>query len=1201
MGITDSWQNLTNNLAAKATDIIFQLSAVATPVTHRNFLLETLEAIAQSSDNLEYPYSLIRQNSDKLDRNFCFVLYALRDSTLNNAEPEEAFTLAAALVTFGDLVLELPQGNSADRVEIAIASYNLANIVYDRFESTTNFAIVEMRLAQAYNIRGYGNSEENQQLAQNLYNRASEVLQTQSPTAQERNFSEETIEVAYTFITNILNEIFQGIFEILSSAGALNPEAAFDAIPSPDWAYAQGNNLQQRINPLLDANVHIINDDFPFLLEQWTVATLEAVDESYREMLPFVLGMFGDLLIKYPRGTQANNIDTAIACYQIASTIYTPETNLESWIGFQVALLTAYRTRIRGDKKDNLELAISYGERALRQCTRPEHRREIVLKELAAAYRNRIEGDPIENCQRAINYFDQALPPLERVAPKEWARTKMNQGNVYIDIHRLISNEENSSVNLEEIFRLAIDCYQAALSKLKRDEDPYEWGLINSNLGSFYLEIKDNIPANRQQAISYFELASRVYRRQIFPYDWAATKYSLGLAYRDLHQLTQAIDYFELALKVFQPANHPPECLRAGRNLGNAAFKLGHWEKAIQGYKPAIEALEQRRTWATSESRRLEITEASIDIYANMVQACVNNDQLERAVEYAERSRSKRIVDLMESNDLYSGGEIPPRIQELLQNYEYLQQQIIRLRSSLSHQNTDIENKLRNTKAQETINQELQNLEAQKQDIWELIRSLDPVLAGQKQVEPLNFKQIQELIETDTTAILNFFTTDSDTHIFILFKDTNPIIHTCSGQGLDTLQSWIFENWLELYEREKQRQNSSTNNQWEERMFPFLSELSQRLQLNDLIDNYLSEIEELIIVPHLSLHQIPFAALPLTVSSLTSNPSLPQTNRNLDNNLRISGGKRKTQSAVEIFSNTQYLSDRFEERIIPSCQILKYCHERPRSSDKLTMGIVEDATSDLIFTSFECDTLAKLQSTPPQRLKRQEATVENYRKLAQQVEIIHSSHHAGANLSNPLDSALKLANGFVTLGQLLSPGWRSPNLYEVFCSCCETSLTNPTIADDVITFGTGFLCAGARNVISTLWAVDDLATSLFCIFYYEFRKEKSSRSQALQQAQLKLRQLTGEELKIEYGSLIERYIEQNYTEKIAELKLAQSQMTENKVEESQSSQQIDIEEIINNFENQLQEQKKRSRILYLSKFPFAHPKYWSAFITQGLS
>ena len=71
----------------------------------------------------------------------------------------------------------------------------------------------------------------------------------------------------------------------------------------------------------------------------------------------------------------------------------------------------------------------------------------------------------------------------------------------------------------------------------------------------------------------------------------------------------------------------------------------------------------------------------------------------------------------------------------------------------------------------------------------------------------------------------------------------------------------------------------------------FLTELAQRLQLSDLISKYLSGIDELILVPNLFLHQLPFAALPI--------------------------------------GDGYYMGDKFLIRYTPSCQILEFCQKRP--------------------------------------------------------------------------------------------------------------------------------------------------------------------------------------------------------------------------------------------------------------------------------
>jgi CHAT domain-containing protein len=72
------------------------------------------------------------------------------------------------------------------------------------------------------------------------------------------------------------------------------------------------------------------------------------------------------------------------------------------------------------------------------------------------------------------------------------------------------------------------------------------------------------------------------------------------------------------------------------------------------------------------------------------------------------------------------------------------------------------------------------------------------------------------------------------------------------------------------------------------------------------------------------------------------------------------------------------------------------------------------------------------------------------------------------------------------------------------------------------------------KVVCTLWAVDDLATALFCILSDQ-EKQDNSRSQALRKAQFKLRNLTGDELSGKYKRQLEDYFEQQKGEQQAEI------------------------------------------------------------------
>jgi len=746
--------------------------------------------------------------------------------------------------------------------------------------------------------------------------------------------------------------------------------------------------------------------------------------------------------------------------------------------------------------------------------------------------------------------------------PVDWAITQNNLGVAYSD--RI---KEDKAENIE----LAIKSSQAALEVRTRENFPVEWATTQNNLGNAYSDsIKEDKADNIELAIKSYQDALEVYTPENFPVEWAMTQNNLGAAYRDRIKEDKA-DNIELAIKCFQAAlevrtreTFPLECLKTAENLGNLAFKEGNWQLAIEAYTQAIEAVELSRSWATTDDRRQEILAQSIEIYANMVQCCINNNQLDLAITTVERSRSRHLVDLMASKDLYSDAEIPPEVEQLLKQYEQTQQQINQYRdSNPSEGKGEVRAATRSNRAALNAKTDIiQQLEAEKQVIYNQIRKYDQVLAGQIQVNPLDLPTLQKLIEQPSQAILSFYTTENDTYIFIL-RQNSITLHTCTGEGLEKLQNWIFDNWLVPYIEDK--------NTWLAQINSIMTQLSDRLRINELIAQHLEGIQELILIPHLYLHLLPLSILPIA-----------DENQN----------REKT------------LGDRYLIRTQTSCQILNFCFERDKKHTltQLEYGTVEDATEDLAFSTYECEKIAEIYQIPPHnRLKwSQQATITNYKQLIAKIQTLHSSHHAQSRLDNPLESVLKLADGNITLGEILL--WRYNNLNEVFLSCCETGVgMAKNRNDDILTLSAGFLCAGARAVISSLWAVDDLATALFSIFYYQQRNQEKNRPQALQAAQQDLRNLTKEELNTQYAPIIKTQLEARKNEARKAEYVAQKNLKDIPKNSPEYQQHLEERKRLNNLANKLDKS-----LTYLTKKcqeeqPFSHPVYWAGFVTQGLS
>jgi tetratricopeptide (TPR) repeat protein/CHAT domain-containing protein len=774
--------------------------------------------------------------------------------------------------------------------------------------------------------------------------------------------------------------------------------------------------------------------------------------------------------------------------------------------------------------------------------------------------------------ERGISYHEESLSVKQKIKDRQGeANSLISLGNAYFYLGKYEQaiprykeslaicveikdrqGEETSLANLGTAYcslgeyEQAIAYHEQSLAIQREIKDRQGEASSLGNIGNAYLSL-----GNYEQAIAFQENSLAICREINYRQGEAAFLNNIAITYSELQQTEVAIEKYRDCLKITKTETiitMPVECLKAGRNLGDIGFTQSNWHLALEGYEPAMQAVEQLRKGSTTDKRRQEIIAKAFSVYANAVQSYINLKQYDKAIETADRSRSRHLADLFASKDLYPQGEIPPEVEE----YYRLQQQSNRLHFSDNDGMKALATTRQQTPNGDVIIKKIEELEPEKQQAWLKIRSKDRVLAGQLQPDPLSFDQMQALIPDAETAILNFYTTGEHTHIFILRQNQLPQLETCEGQGIETLQNWLFNNWLKPY-----KENS---NSWQNQMGEVLSELANRLQINRLISQHLNGIKELIIIPHLYLHQIPFAALPLnnipiphseTASDKTRGPKLISKLPNIP--------------AKTLPQQPEYLSDKFRIRIVPSCQILNFCHQRGNLKPA-TMGIVENATGDLVFTGYECETLANMHNViSDNRLRYEKATISEYQNLLDRVQVLHSSHHAESDLNNSLESKLKLFDDDINLGRIFT--WRFSDLAEVFLSCCETNLTLTQITDDPLSIASGFLCAGARNVVSTLWAVDDLATALFCILYYQEKQDKS-RSEAIRQAQFKLRNLTGDELSA-YKQQLENYFEQQ-------------QWGENKVE------------IIKNV-------RVRLDLLCWEPLPFVSPYYWSGFVSQGLA
>jgi CHAT domain-containing protein len=145
-------------------------------------------------------------------------------------------------------------------------------------------------------------------------------------------------------------------------------------------------------------------------------------------------------------------------------------------------------------------------------------------------------------------------------------------------------------------------------------------------------------------------------------------------------------------------------------------------------------------------------------------------------------------------------------------------------------------------------------------------------------------------------------------------------------------------------------------------------------------------------------------------------------------------------------------------------------------------------------------------------LKDDEVTPAGVARAMPQASVIHFCCHGRAEMSDPLASALDLANGeTLTLDQMLTLELSRARL--VVLSACETALAGTSLPDEVVSLQSALLQAGTTAVIATAWAIYDTSGAMVAARFYAEWRRRAGRppSDALRAAQQWVRDSTNQE------------------------------------------------------------------------------------------
>ncbi|MCC5900149.1 MAG: CHAT domain-containing protein [Phormidium sp. BM_Day4_Bin.17] len=472
---------------------------------------------------------------------------------------------------------------------------------------------------------------------------------------------------------------------------------------------------------------------------------------------------------------------------------------------------------------------------------------------------------------------------------------------------------------------------------------------------------------------------------------------------------------------------------------------------------------------ADSEGYKRNFNEEWNGVYGGMVEVCLKLGKYTDAIEYADRSKARNLVELMATRDAYPGGVIPENIRQRLQELKIAIAQAERCLQQDPNRNYTHLNQLRQEK-----------------------QKLDPY-------KHLHFQAMQKLLDGETAIFEWYILNDK----FLTFTLTAQSLNlwTSSEEDRQNLIDWG-ESYINDY-----RSNSS---QWRDTLAQCLAQLPQILHLDEILANLRKNFpncQKLILIPHRFLHLFPLHALPVTtedgegkflqdlfpkgvgyapncqVLQQAQNRSRPDFNRlfaiqNPTQDLQFTD--MEVEAIQSLFNPHQVLKHDQAEKAAIDKETLKNAHCTHFSCHGYFN--FEDALKSALI-------LAKSEFTPPP------PTDDPSRYL-------------------PLeDDKLLDLEKCLTLEDILRLDLTNCRL--VTLSACETGITDFTsTSDEYIGLPSGFILAGSPNVVSTLWAVADISTAIFMIQFYQTLQQQPELSVvlALRQTQTWLREATVQDL-----------------------------------------------------------------------------------------
>lgn len=840
---------------------------------------------------------------------------------------------------------------------------------------------------------------------------------------------------------------------------------------------AAGDTYRQTLALWGIGNVHVQLSEFrsalPFFEKALSLAQ-KARDERSQAMIETFVGgindFLGNIAISHQHYGRARMLANRLA-------VVSTEGSALNNIG-----------KLHNDAGD-FQRALEYYLRALPLFAELPPRRAITLNNIGVAY------TALGELERALDYLQQSLTIAKAGGDRNTeAQTLSNIGFIHT---RLLKYQQ------------ALDYYtQARAIQQKSGNRAQEAETLD------YLGITYSGMGQPEKALEYHQQALEIQRTTKNIRREALCLTNLGHVYRLLNQPDKAVDHFDQALVILRKIDDLKNAAialegraRAEQQRGN----LGRSRKDIEGALSLVETVRARSVSQQLRASYLASTEQTYDLYVDLLMQLHAKDPAARhdaeALQATERGRARSLLEMLNEAhaDIQQGvnANLVKREREIRQAINAKAQRQIQLTAQNG-----------NPREIETFGKEIRALEDEYQQVQVAIRKASPAYAELTQPQPLSAKQMQQLLDPDT-VLLEYSLGDDRSYVWAVTRNSIKSFQLPKGAEIETLARQVYESLTarsSFKSLETPAQRKTRIAEADAKFQQAAAELGRMILAPAMAE---FGTKRLVVIADGALQYVPFAALPVPGStrplildheivSLPSASSLAIQRQTLAN-------RKPAPKAVAVIADPVFSArdSRFNSRQSPI----------PAANDTRIIEHVGSGSGGplnvrrLPFTRQEAD---RILAVAPASSNLRAVDFRANRSMATSGELsnyryVHFATHGYLDTSRAGLSAIVLSlvdeQGKPQDGFLRTHDIYNLNLPAelVVLSACETGLGKEVKGEGLEGLTRGFMYAGARRVVVSLWNVNDKATAgLMQHLYVGMLKNKKTPAAALRAAQIEM-------------------------------------------------------------------------------------------------